>query len=159
MSPEQTLSQSLRDYPPPPRVEAPIQLLQGWYYLIAGLWVAAALGSFQSPVSPVMELNHMWFVRLLGVGLALAGVGLIYASRKKESISLAIGAPLTIAVFVSVAEIIALANDLLPATFLMDTGMELGFIFWWALALYHGTILTRDSDQLFSKSAGGIEHS
>jgi hypothetical protein len=143
MSPEQTLSQSLRDYPPPPRTESPIQLIQGWYYIFVGLWVALALGTLQSPVSPVLNLSHMWIVRGIGAGLALVGVGLIRASWRKDSISLAIGAPVALAVIIALSEVIAMANDVLPSTFLMDTGMEFGFLVWWAIAIYRGESLVR----------------
>jgi len=143
MSPEQTLSQSLRDYPPPPRSESPIQLLQGWYYVVVGLWVGIALGSFQSPISPVLDLSHMWVVRIVGTAFAIAGIGLIWASGQKESISLAIGGPFTMALLAGVAEVIALANDVLPTTFLLDAAMQFGFLVWWMVAIYKGESLVR----------------
>lgn len=145
MSPEQTLSQSLQDYPPPPRTESPIQLIQGWYYIFVGLWVALAIGTLQSPVSPVPHLSHMWIVRVMGAVLALVGVGLIHASRQKVSISLAIGVPVILAVLLTLCEFIAMANDVLPSTFLLDTGMEVGFLFWWAIAIYRGESLVHSA--------------
>jgi hypothetical protein len=85
----------------------------------------------------------MWIVRGIGAGLALVGVGLIRASWRKDSISLAIGAPVALAVIIALSEVIAMANDVLPSTFLMDTGMEFGFLVWWAIAIYRGESLVR----------------
>jgi hypothetical protein len=151
MSPDQTLSQSLRDYPPPPRAESPIQLLQGWYYVIVGLSVCIALGTFQSPISPVSDLSQMWFVRVLGSLFAIAGVGLIWASRQRESIPVAIGGPFTMALLACVAEVIALANDVLPTTFLLDAAMQFGFLLWWSVAIYKGESLVRSNSVLSNK--------
>jgi hypothetical protein len=70
---------------------------------------------------------------------------LIYASRKQESIPLAIGGPLAIAAFIALGEIVALANDVLPVTFLLDTGMEIGFLVWWSIAIYKGESLVHSN--------------
>ena len=134
---------SLRDYPPPARTESPVQLIQGWYYLVIGLWVAIGLSSFQSPTQPILNLNHYWLVRGIGLLVAVVGVGLIHASRLKESIPLATGGAITLAVVLGLVEIVVLANGLLPVTFLLDTGMEFGFLIWWTFALYYGEGLIR----------------
>jgi hypothetical protein len=151
MSPEQTLSRSLRDYPPPLRAESPVQLIQGWYYIFLGVLVALAIKTLQSPVSSGQDLSQLWIVRALGVGLALVGVGLIRASWRKESLSLAIGGPLTLAVLMALSEVIAMANDVLPTIFRIDTGMEFGFLVWWAFALYRGESLVRAAPVIGSK--------
>jgi hypothetical protein len=152
MSPEQTLTQSLRDYPPPSRKESPIQLIQGWYYVVVGLWVALAIETLQSPTIPVLNLSHLWIVRVFGASLALVGIGLIYASKRKESIPSAVGGPMIVAVMVGLAEIVALANGVLPTTFLMDSFMELWFVVWWMVALY--SLLWRKPDSLDAAANG-----
>jgi hypothetical protein len=134
---------SIRDYPPPARAESPVQLVQGWYYVVIGLWVAIGIASLQSPTQPTLNLTHFWIVRAIGAFMAVVGIGMIRASRQKESISLATGGPIALAVVLGLAEVVALANGLLPATFMMDTGMEFGFLVWWAVALYHGESLIR----------------
>jgi hypothetical protein len=85
----------------------------------------------------------MWLVRALGVLLALVGVGSIRVSRRKDSIPLAIGGPLTLAMSIALSEVIAMANDVLPATFLLDAGMEFCFMVWWLIAIYRGESLIR----------------
>jgi hypothetical protein len=127
---------SLRDYPPPRRAEVPIQLIQGWYYLVVGLWVAIGITSLQSPSHSTLELSHMWIARAIGLVAAVVGIGLIIASRQKKAIFLASGGPIALAVLIIILEVIAMVTDLLPATFLLDTGMEFGFLIWWTFALY-----------------------
>jgi uncharacterized transporter YbjL len=119
--------------------------MQGWYYLIVGLLTALALGTLQSPVTPVLELSHMWSLRILGAFLALAGIGLIRASRRVESISLAIGGPIIIAGLIALVEVITISLGVLPTTFLLDAGMEFGFLVWWTLAMYHGSFLVHST--------------
>ncbi len=134
---------SIRDYPPPARAESPIQLIQGWYYAVIGLWVAIGLASLQSPTQPILNLTHFWVIRAIGALMVVVGIGMIRASRQKESIPVARGGPITLAVVLGLVEVVALANGLLPATFMLDTGMEFGFLVWWVLALYHGESLVR----------------
>jgi hypothetical protein len=127
---------SIRNYPPPRRAESPIQLIQGWYYVAIGLWVAIGLTSLQSPSHPTLDLSHMWIVRVIGLVAAVVGIGLIRASRQKQAIFLASGGPIALAVLIILLEVIAMVTDLLPTTFLLDTGMEFGFLIWWTFALY-----------------------
>jgi uncharacterized membrane protein YoaT (DUF817 family) len=129
---------SIRDYPPPPRVESPIQLIQGWYYVLIGLLVAVGIGTMQSPTYPEMALARLWFVRCLGAAFALIGFGMIKASRRFEMKALTIWGPILIAVITGLCEVVAIANSQLPPTFLLDTGMEFGFVAWWVIAFYYG---------------------
>ncbi len=127
---------SIRDYPAPRRIEAPIQLIQGCYWIVVGCWVAVAISSFQSSSHPTLDLSHMWIARLVGAVAALAGVGLIIASRQTRSIYLASGIAIGLAVFILVLEVVAMVMRLLPTTFLLDSGVEIGFLMWWAFAMY-----------------------
>jgi hypothetical protein len=127
---------SLRDYPPPRRAEAPIQLIQGWYYVVVGLWVAIGITSLQSPSHPTLDLGHIWIARAFGLVAAVVGIGLILASRQKKALFLASGGPIVLAVLIIILEVIAMVTDLLPTTFLLDTGVEFGFLIWWTFAMY-----------------------
>jgi hypothetical protein len=127
---------SLRDYPPPRRAEAPIQLIQGWYYLVVGLWVAIGITSLQSPSHPTLGLAHMWIARAIGLVAAVVGIGLIIASRQKKAFFLTSGGPIALAVLLILLEVITMVTGLLPTTFLLETGVELGFLIWWTFALY-----------------------
>jgi hypothetical protein len=127
---------SIRDYSPPRRAESPIQLIQGWYYVVVGLWVAIGITSLQSPSHPTLGLSHMWIVRVIGLVAAVMGVGLIRVSRQKNVIFLTSVGPITLAVLLSLLEVIAMVTGLLPTTFLLDTGVEFGFLIWWTFALY-----------------------
>jgi hypothetical protein len=122
--------------PPPPRPESPIQLIQGCYYVIAGLGVAIGLSTLQSVTGPPVDLPNQWLVRVVGALVACVGVGLIIASRRSERIRVAIGGPMVLAVFLALLNVVGIANGALPMTFLLDIGMEIGFFAWWAFELY-----------------------
>jgi hypothetical protein len=141
----ETWKQSLRDYPPPPRPEMPVLLIQGWYYLIIGLWVAVGLSMFQSQTLPEVGLSQMWLVRLVGALVGIAGVGLIRMSRMGTSTLTAYSIGIGIALFLFVVEVVAMMNSLLPPTFMLDTAMELGFLVWWAFADIANVVLARRS--------------
>jgi hypothetical protein len=122
--------------PPPPRPESPIQLIQGWYYVIAGLAVAIALPTLQSITGPPVDLPNLWIVRAVAAAVACIGVAMIIASRRVERIRIAIGGPIVLAVILALLNVVGIANGALPMTFLLDIGMEIGFLAWWAFELY-----------------------
>jgi len=125
-----------RNDPPPPRPESPIQLIQGSYYLVAGLFVAIGLNALQSVAGPQRDVDHLWYVRLCGALVAAAGVGLIIASRRIGQIRAATGGAMGLALILALLEGAGLAAGILPMTFLLDIGMQLGFLAWWATDLY-----------------------
>jgi hypothetical protein len=122
--------------PPPPRPESPIQTVQGWYYLIAGLAVALGIATLQSVTGPRVDLPNLWIARVFGVVVACIGVGLIIAAKRTERVRAAIGGPMLLAAVLALINVIGMANGALPMTFLIDLAMEIGFITWWAFELY-----------------------
>lgn len=151
MTPTATTEQSIRDYPPPARAESPVQLIQGWYYFIVGLWVALGIVYLQSPTQPTMHLSHLWVVRCVGFFAAIVGIGLIWASGRKKENSLLTGGAITLTILFGLAEVIAMINGTLPVTFLLDTAMELGFFVWWMFALYFG-------ERLIGRTTPSLDH-
>jgi hypothetical protein len=127
---------SIQEYPPPARREVLVQLIQGWYYLFLGLCVALAIGLFQSDSHPTLGLTHLWFIRGLGVFVALVGVYLIRASRFAQSSTITTVGPTALSVLLGIGEVAEFLNSILPAPFLMDTVMQFGFFFWWMLAIH-----------------------
>jgi hypothetical protein len=152
MSPEQTLQQSLKDYQPPPRAESPVLLLQGWYYVIAGLWAASGLSTLQAPTLPGFGFTQMWEIRVIGSVIALIGVVLIRASKRNESVAEVSFVAIATALVLGILELVLLLNDQLPMTFLIDAGMQLGFLFWWAVATILGEIFTRHTQPSLTDS-------
>lgn len=124
------------NYPPTPRMESPVQFIQGWYYVIAGLWVAIGLSSLQSPAVQLVNLHHAWFIRLMGIVAVVIGVGLIAVSRWRRNYFLGTWAPIIFASVVTILNVVGMANAVLPSTFLVDLTMEIGFLVWWAVILY-----------------------
>lgn len=122
---------SLRNYPPPQRPETPVQLLQGWYYLVGGLWVTIWITSLQSPTLPWIDLYHDWIVRIAGLCVAVVGVWLIYSSRRAKAPRGAILVSTFLSISLALSEAIALFNGVLPTTFLI----EVGFFVWWMFVI------------------------
>jgi len=125
-----------RNDPPPPRSESPIQFIQGCYYLVVGLWVAIGLGTLQTVAGPQRDIDGLWFVRVIGAVVAAAGVGLIVASRRVEQVRAATGGAMGLALILALLEGAGMAAGTLPTTFLIDIGMQLGFLAWWVTDLY-----------------------
>ena len=125
-----------RNDPPPPRPESPIQLIQGCYYLAAGLGVAIGLAGLQTVAGPQHDIGSLWFVRLIAAVVAAAGAGLIVASRRVEPVRAAAGGAMALALILALLEGAGLAAGILPTTFLLDIGMQLGFLAWWVTDLY-----------------------
>src|SRR5947209_17446989 len=100
--------------PPPPRPESPVQLIQGCYYVIAGLAVAIGLSTLQSVTGPRVDLPNLWIARLIGAAVACVGVALIIASRRVERIRFAIGGPMVLAVMLVLLNVVGIANGALP---------------------------------------------
>jgi len=127
-----------RNDPPPPRPESPLQTVQGWYYVIAGLAVAFGVSTLQSVAGPRMDLPHLWIARVAGVIVACIGVCLIVAARRMEHYRFAVGGPMVLALALTLIDVVGIGTGGLPTTFLLDAGMELGFLAWWACELYLG---------------------
>jgi hypothetical protein len=129
---------SIREYPPPPRAESPVQAVQGWYYLVAGCWVAFAISTFASPVYPSVHVDHLWFVRLLAFVVAIVGVGLILASRRIESTPVASAVGTLLPLLLALMEVLGMLMNVLSTPFLIDLAMEAGFFVWWCFAMTLG---------------------
>lgn len=125
-----------RNDPPPPRPESPIQTVQGWYYVIAGLAVALGVSTLQSVTGLRADLPNLWIARVVGALVACAGVGLIVSARRVGRSRAAVGGAMLLALILMLIDVVAIGNGALPTTFLLDAGMELGFIGWWACELY-----------------------
>jgi hypothetical protein len=123
-------------YPPPPRRESPIQLFQGCYYVLVGLWVAIGLSTWQSPAAPVDALRYEWFVRLAAAIAAAIGIGLILVSRRRTPSFAGTWTGILTPLVIALVEVIGLALRQLPYTFLIELVLEVGFFAWWMVSLY-----------------------
>lgn len=121
--------------PPPARPDAPVQLFQGCYYLVVGLWAAIGLSTWQSPAAPVVGLRYEWGVRLIAAIAAAVGLGLIIASRRRAPVFLATWVGVIATIVLAVVDIVGLSLKVLPYTFLIDMVLEVVFFIWWMFAL------------------------
>ena len=139
----QNWKQSLQAYPPPSRPGMPVLLIQGWYYLIFGLWVAVGLATIQSHTFPEPGFSQFWMLRVIGVAVAIVGVFLIRASRRKSARSIFTALVIATPTLLAAGEIVAMLNSKLPPTFMIDSVMELGFLVWWVFAIMSSSHLFR----------------
>lgn len=134
--------QSKVDYPPPPRATSPIQAVQGGYYIIAGLLVAFGLVWLQSTTSQRVNIANLWPLRICAGILAVYGVGLVYAARRREALGWATWGAVIAAILVTSVDVLCMTIGVFPLTFLVDVTLELGFLVWWLLAIAFGVRLS-----------------
>src|SRR4051812_31674047 len=99
-----------RNDPPPPRPGSPIQTVQGWYYVIAGLAVALGLSTLQSATGRGVDLPHLWIARVVGALIACCGLGLIVAAGRVERYRVAVGGPMILALMLALIDVVGIAN-------------------------------------------------
>jgi hypothetical protein len=105
--------------------------LQGWFYVLTGLWSLIDLDSFQAVTGPKTDL---WLVRTVGVlVLVVGGVLLVAAARRRvgaELVMLAVGCALGLAGI----DVVYTANGTIAPVYLLDAAAELGLVVLWAIA-------------------------
>ena len=105
--------------------------VQGWFYLLTGLWAIVDLDSFQRVTGPKTDL---WLVKTVGVLVVVIGATLLAAARERRY-----GAPI---VLLAVGSALGLAGiDLVYALggrisriYLLDAAAEIGLAVLWAVA-------------------------
>jgi hypothetical protein len=126
-----------------PRVQHPVspsksaqtlQMLQGAYYVVAGLVTAVAVEVWESPTTPGADMTHSWAVR--AVGLGLAGFGLYLAHAGYKGGRAPAGISMWVALALTVIETGGLALGLLPRTMLIDVAVESVFLVSWVAIMF-----------------------
>ena len=113
-----------------------VELVQGWYYVIVGVWVAIAptYVPWPSMSGHLSGLSHFWIYRTVGLATGVVGIVFILDRRRKPVpgfAGLGLGWPL----FVGLLDAICVINSILPASYLMDLGMQVTFIICWMYVL------------------------
>jgi hypothetical protein len=107
-----------------------VALIQGIFYLATGVWPLLDIVSFQVVTGPKTDL---WLVRTVGVLVAVVGVVLISASRRRritgEIVMLATGSALGLAAI----DLIYSLSGRISAVYLADAAAEIGFAVLWAI--------------------------
>ena len=107
--------------------------VQGWYFLLTGVWALVHIRSFQLVTGPKTDL---WLVKIVGVLVAVIGVVLLVAARQRRIDSpivlLAVGSALGLA---GIDLVYVLAGRISPV-YLLDAAGEVGLIGLWALGRF-----------------------
>jgi hypothetical protein len=111
-------------------LRALVALLQGGWFVLAGLWPLVHAGSFEAVSGPKIDL---WLARMAGAVLALLGTTLLFARARRrlgaEMVFLGLGSALVLAV----ADVLVAVSGSGTDAYLADAVLELVFAAAWAL--------------------------
>ncbi len=112
-----------------------VAIAQGIYYLVAGLWPLASMGTFERVTGP--KTDH-WLVRTVGLLAAAIGAVLLaraVAEHREPDPLLGAGSA---AAFAATDAVHALRGEISPI-YLADAVVEVGLIGAWAVTAGEGT--------------------
>lgn len=105
--------------------------VQGWFYLLTGLWAIVDIDSFQRVTGPKTDL---WLVKAVGVLVVVIGATLLAAARERRYdapiVLLAVGSALGLA---GIDLVYALAGRISPV-YLLDAAAEIGLAVLWGIS-------------------------
>ena len=108
-----------------------IARVQGWFYLLTGLWAIVDIDSFQRVTGPKLDL---WLVKTVGVLVVVIGASLLAAARERRYgtpvLVLAVGSALGLA---GIDLVYALGGRISPI-YLLDTAAEIVLAVLWGIA-------------------------
>jgi hypothetical protein len=111
-----------------------LQMLQGAYYVFAGLVTAVAVEVWEPPTDPRVDLTHYWALRAVGLGLAGFGAYLAYSGYKGGRAPAGIG--LWVALALTAIETGGIALGKLPTTFLIDVTVQAVCLVSWVAIMF-----------------------
>jgi hypothetical protein len=113
------------------RMPVVLARVQGWFYVLTGVWAIVDIDSFQRVTGPKTDL---WLVKTVGVLVIVIGATLIAAARERRFglpvLIVAIGSPLGLA---SIDLVYALGGRI-SAVYLLDAAAEIVLALLWLLA-------------------------
>ena len=102
--------------------------VQGWYYVVSGLWPILHVTSFEQLTGPKTDI---WLVKTVGVLVTVIGATLLLAARHhigRTTVFLAVGSALGLA---GIDLAYALGRTISPI-YLLDAAAELALVGLWA---------------------------
>jgi hypothetical protein len=113
------------------RMTTLIARVQGWFYLLTGLWAIVDVDSFQRVTGPKTDV---WLVKTVGVLVIVIGASLLTAARERRYdasiVLLAVGSALGLA---GIDLVYALGGRISPI-YLLDAAAELLLAVLWGVA-------------------------
>ena len=117
------------------RLDVPVALGQGLFYLLTGLWAIVHLPSFEAVTGPKTD---DWLVKTVGVLVTVIGGVLLLAARRnrvtEETALLAAGSALGLAGI----DLVYALSGMISTIYLLDAAAELGIVLLWAFARARG---------------------
>lgn len=119
---------------PPPDRGMLLELLQGFYYVGLGLWPVIHATSFQRYTGG-LDSHDLWQLRTLGLVLAVVGVALLYAVRRRSVAPEAIIVAGGVAAVMAVMDLVNITVKTYPPIYCIDCLIEIGFVYGWINAV------------------------
>jgi hypothetical protein len=108
-----------------------VALVQGVFYVLAGMWAVVDLDSFMAVTGPKMD--H-WLVKTVGVLVTVIGAVLLSAARSRrvtrEIVLLGVGSALSLAAI----DVFYASTGRISSIYLLDAVVEVGVAVAWVLA-------------------------
>jgi energy-converting hydrogenase Eha subunit E len=102
-----------------------ISMVQGIYFLATGLWPVLNIKSFEKISGPKVD---KWLVKTFGLLVAAVGIFLIFQMRDAKLLGVAS------ALALALPEAYYSLAGRISKVYLLDSGIEAIFIFWWLAA-------------------------
>jgi hypothetical protein len=119
-----------------------LSILQGFYYLVTGVWPLVDIGSFQAVTGPK---NDLWLVHTVGVLVAVIGAVLLLAGFRRrvttELAVLAVGS----AVGLTGIDVFYVSRGVIADVYLGDALAELILVVLWLSVGLYGMLRQRVS--------------
>jgi hypothetical protein len=116
----------------PSKPAAALQMVQGGYYVLAGLLVALAVETITGPTDYPERPASLWPVRVVALAVAGLGVALI-ASGRTAAFTLPAWTGMWAALLLLLLTVVGMGMGVLPMTFLIDTALEALFLGCWVV--------------------------
>lgn len=115
------------------RREQPVPFVQGTYYLLIGLWPIVA---FDSLPAASAAADHPWSLPAYGLVLAVIGIWLLVAGRKRDALAETARSGILVALVVASVDVLLVVHGTAPLVYLADAVVQCAFVVWWVRALF-----------------------
>ena len=108
-------------------------VIQGFYFLLTGLWPLISVKTFQKVTGPKTDL---WLVKTIAILVVVVGSVLVLAGFR-EAVSLEIRIlAIESALGLSAVEMYYVMTQRISAIYLLDTFVEVAFAVFWVLSAF-----------------------
>ncbi len=111
-----------------------VALVQGFYYLVTGVWPILHMDSFLKVTGPKTDL---WLVKTVGVLIIVISSGLIYAGITNQFNTPMLMIAMASTVGFIVVELVYVFKHVISPVYAMDALAQFGLLVWWILVLVY----------------------